>query len=93
MIEKIEIKVPFAKEFGDYHEIDHLANDINELAYAHPAIKSIEVAFCGHYYIGVFYVSRTPSRERLKEIVKESLGIDDEEHEIQWTWEKSDERP
>ncbi|MHA2279920.1 MAG: hypothetical protein ACXAC5_03460 [Promethearchaeota archaeon] len=91
MTEKVEIKVPFAQEFDDYHDIDHLADDINELARAHPKIKGIEVAACGFtylaHYIGVFYIGRKPSRKKIKEIVEESLGIDDKEHEISWIWE------
>ncbi|MHA2279908.1 MAG: hypothetical protein ACXAC5_03400 [Promethearchaeota archaeon] len=86
MSEKVEIKVPFAEEFDDYHEIDHLVNDINERANAEPKLKGIEVAFCGNY-LGVFYVGRKPPRKKIKEIVKESLGIDDDEHEIEWIWE------
>lgn len=87
MKKKVEIEVPFAQEFGDYHDIDHLADDINGLAHGCPAIESTEVVHCGNYYIGVFYIGRIPSRKRLKEIVKESLGIDDEEHEINWVWD------
>jgi hypothetical protein len=86
-VEVVEIKVPFAEEFGDYHDIQDLADGINQLAHAHPALKSVEVARCGNHYIGVFYVGRQPSRKRLKEIVKESLGVDDKEHEICWDWD------
>lgn len=86
MTKEVRIEVPFAQEFSDYHEIDHLADDINDVAHAQPSLKCTEVAFCGSYYIGVFYVGRLPSRKRLKEIVKKSLEIDDKEYEIDWAW-------
>lgn len=74
---KIQIEVPYAKRFGDYHEIDHHVDDINELVPSRK-IKAVEVAFDAPDYIGLFYVGRRPLLAEIKKIVARDCGPADE---------------
>lgn len=82
----ITIKVPYAKIFDDYHEIEHFADGI---PLGKVKLKCYECGFDGYYYIGLFYVGRRPSNQEIKLIVQRDLNYSKEAmKEIEWTWEK-----
>lgn len=70
----IQINVPYAKKFNDYHDIDCHAEDINDVGFVREGhvfreakLKAYECGFDGHYYLGLFYVGKRPSRSEIKE--------------------------
>lgn len=86
--ERDELKLPFAVEFSDYHDIDGFIDEVNESVNTGPRLKSVEVAFCAGSYIGLFYIGRKPSETKIKRIVEETTGCTDEENDIEWVWDE-----
>ncbi len=82
------LEVPYAMQFGDYHDIDDHADTVND----HPAIvmpdklKSYECGFHGVYF-AVFYVGKRPSRTEMKKLVQRDCDCDPDN--IDWRWIKS----
>ena len=80
-MQNIAIQVPFVHEFDDYHDIDHLADDLNEIAGAKPRVKCAEVAFDGRYW-GLFWTGRKPKKAEIRTMLAESDFETDEESKI-----------
>lgn len=64
---------PAVREFQDYHDIYHYADDLNKLFKNSQVIRNEEVGFCdGGCYWGVFYVGRKPSKAVIKELLDDA---------------------
>lgn len=94
---KIQIDVPYAKWFSDYHEIDHHTDGINKLC-PDNSLKGYECGFNMGGYIGLFYVGKRLSPAEIKKIVQRdweraiiAFGWDEEEmmESVTWTWLKN----
>jgi hypothetical protein len=85
---QLKINVPYAKDFDDYHDIDHHMDEINSVGTDGHCLKSYECGFSGRYY-GIFYVGRRPSCSEMMDIVQRDCGLSDEEmKEIEWVWRR-----
>jgi len=74
---KTKIKFPFVDSYGDYHEIEELRDDLNEIFTK--TIKCKEVAFDGNYW-GLFYVGKLPKKSTVKKLLLEAGWADNLEH-------------
>ena len=71
---------PAVREFQDYHDIHHYADDLNKLFNNPKVIRNEEIAFdAGGCYWGVFYVGRKPSKAVIKELLDKAGFVPDED--------------
>lgn len=67
---KLTATFPAVREFQDYHDLYHYADDLNKLFSSSKVIRYNEVGFCdGGCYWGVFYIGRKPSKSVIKELL------------------------
>ena len=64
---KIEIKIPFVKEHGDYHDIPDLRDTLRSLA-ENNKLKSTEIGFNG-MYVGLYYTGKKPDSKEIKALL------------------------
>ena len=85
MITRIELTATFPQvgHFGDYHDIDHLAYDLNKLGMFDQKIRCSEVGFSGEYW-GVFYVGRKPAKAVIKELLDNAGFVEDNGENEGW---------
>ncbi len=81
MITHITITATFPQvgHFGDYHDIDYLADELNKLGMFDQKIRCAEVGFSGHYW-GVFYVGRKPAKAVINKLLADA-GFEPDEDE------------
>lgn len=72
---------PAVREFQDYHDIHHYADDLNKLFNNPKVIRNKEVGYdAGGCYWGVFYVGRKPA----KAVINKLLADANYEPEEEW---------
>lgn len=64
---------PAVREFQDYHDIQHYADDLNKLFSDPKVIRNEEIGFdAGGCYWGVFYVGRKPAKAVIKQLLADA---------------------
>lgn len=75
---------PFVKAFPDYHDIDYDLKIYQDLV---PNMKAVEIGFDYNYW-GLFYTGRKPSKNAIKQLLKDAnFGFD---YEGYGWWYKND---
>lgn len=69
---------PMVQAFGDYHDIDFYAEDINPL-FAE-TIRCAEIGYSAGSYWGVFYVGRKPAKAVIDQLLEDSDYVELEEY-------------
>ena len=63
---KIEVDLPAITLVHDYHDFDDMVNEIDATLNPNPKIKVKELGFEGHFYVGVVYAKKIPSKAWIK---------------------------
>lgn len=69
IVPQAKLRLPFVKDFGDYHDIYAECDLLNELF--EERIKCKEVAFDGRYW-GLFYVGVMPTKSEIRKMLKDA---------------------
>ncbi len=74
---------PAVREFQDYHDIQHYADDLNKLFSNSKVIRNEEIAFdAGGCYWGVFYVGRKPAKAVIDKLLADANYVPEDAEAI-----------